>query len=104
MRVGTLKMESKTNYCTFSPDWIGKYYIGECCKLHDVQYRKAKKSMTRKEADLMFLYFLMRKLPRYLYFIAYLYYFAVRLFTGPSWKRWEYRWYFGFIPIRRKNE
>ncbi len=93
----------KISYCTFSPDWIGKYYIGDCCKIHDAQYKKYRKSVTRKEADLMFAYCLRKKLPRYLHFIAPMYYFAVRLFSGPSWERWEYKWYFGFIPIRRSN-
>lgn len=92
------------SYCTFSPDTIFGHYIGKCCKLHDAQYRKYRKSMTRKEADLMFAYCLRKKLPRYLHIIAFFYYLAVRMFSGPSWKRWEYKWFLGIFPIKNGSK
>jgi len=90
----------KTNYCTFSPDSIFGIYIGDACKRHDEEYRAKDKILTRKEADQLFLWFLKLKLKKwYNIWIAYLYYISVRLFVKPSWKRWEYHWLFGFIPL-----
>ena len=88
-------------HCTFSPDKIFGYYIGDCCKWHDQQYRRKRKKFTRKETDEKFRKLLLIRLPTYLHFIAWIYYFAVRLFSGSSWKRWEYEWLLGIIPIKR---
>jgi len=93
----------KTNYCTFAPDKIGKYYIGYACRDHDSYYQDDDKYCSRKEADTEFLKDLLDIFPWYLEWVAFLYYFAVRLTCKPAWKRWEYKWYLGFIPIRRRN-
>ncbi len=93
----------KTNYCTLAPDNIFGYYIGGCCHYHDDRYKDDPKKMTRKEADIKFLRCMKSILPLYLHFVAYSYYYAVRLFSGPGWERWKYKWYFGIIAIRRQN-
>lgn len=97
-------MEKRKNYCTLSPDTILGVYIGDACKLHDTHYRLNPKIMTRKETDLVFLEQLKEKLNKwYNRWIAYLYYFVVRLLCGPSWERWKYFWFLGFIPIPRRK-
>jgi len=91
----------KTSYCSLSPDGIGKYYWGDVCKRHDQEYQKYNKSLPRKEIDLRFLEELKEKMP--FKFLAYLYYFFVRIFSGASWKRWQYNWYLGVIAIKKKE-
>ena len=42
-------MKNKTSYCTFSPDGLFGYYWGH--QQHDIEYKKTKKTITRKQAD-----------------------------------------------------
>jgi len=65
------------DYCTSSPDKIGKYNLSEACKIHDEDY---KNQIDRKEADLKFRDNINKNLPNYLHFIGYIYYYAVRIF------------------------
>jgi len=96
-------MVKKTNYCTFSPDTIGKVYIGDLCSWHDTHYKLDMKLYERKRVDQLFRESVKNRLTKGWKWTAYLYYFAVRVFCGPSWQRWKYRWFLGFIPIRRFN-
>ena len=94
----------KTNYCTFSPDTIFGIYIGDACKTHDKHYQSDPKKQTRLQTDINFLNDLKQLLNKwYNIWIAYIYYFAVRLFCKSSWKRWEYNWYLRIIPIKKKD-
>lgn len=82
------------DYCTLSPDKIFKYDISSACKQHDRDYYNAEKfyhrgdidlsgyHKLRKEFDKQFLLRLKKILPKYLHFIAYIYYYAVRMFGG----------------------
>lgn len=88
--------------CTFWFDSVFGYDFHDICEMHDHQYRLDRKRMTRKQADINFLHDLLDRFPWWLDWMAVLMYFAVRLTCKPAWKRWEYKWYFGFIPIRRK--
>jgi len=97
-------VNKKTNYCTLSPDNIFGIYIGDACRIHDEFYQSDPKIFNRKDVDKIFLGYLLIELNKwYNIWIAYLYYFIVRIFCKPSWKRWEYKWYFGIIPIKRKD-
>ena len=90
----------KTNHCTWSPDGIGKYYWGDACKRHDKEYRSYPKNMTREEADLKFLKELKNKMP--FEWLAYFYYYVVRLISKPGWERWKYHW-LGILAIKRRQ-
>jgi len=90
------------SHCTFSPDGLFGYNWGECCKQHDTEYRKKVKTKTRKETDLLLFNCMKSKLPNWLIFLPYIYYYMVRLLCIPSWERWNYKWYLGVIPIKVK--
>lgn len=101
--------------CTFFPDKLLGFDFSKACKWHDHHYRLQRKRYTREEVDKRFYLGLQfeiyhkcgddKTLIRYRLgrFIAKMMYFAVRKFAKPSWKRWQYRWYLGFIPIKRKE-
>jgi hypothetical protein len=41
----------ENDYCSCWPDYIGKTYIGDCCKLHDMLYVNGGKYWDRLAAD-----------------------------------------------------
>ena len=82
----------KTNYCTFAPDRFLKWDWSIHCQFHDREYKKFRKSMTRKEADIMLREGMKSELPFLLHWVAWIYYFVVRVFSKPGWKRWDYNW------------
>ena len=78
------------------PDKIGKHEVSTACEIHDglyskieIDFEKSKISYIdykakRKEADKLFLKDLKYLLPWYFWFVAYFYYFGVRLFGTPQ--------------------
>ncbi len=95
----------KQSYCTFSPDGLFGYYWGNHCKKHDKEYKKYKKTMTRKQADIELREGIASELPWSLKWIAWIYYFTVRVLSKPGWKRWEYNWdtWIGIFAWRKKQ-
>lgn len=74
-------MDTKSNWCSLSPDRIFKYDISTACMHHDEAY-EAKEPLTayrRYKADYRLLQEIKAKLPIYLRWIAYIYYIAVRI-------------------------
>ena len=98
----------KENYCTLSPDTLFGVYIGDCCKEHDKQYQSDPKTKERAEVDSEFRNNIIKtftkagkqKIGK---IVGHIYYLAVRIFCGPSWKRWNYHWFLGYIPIPRSK-
>jgi hypothetical protein len=92
-------------HCTGVPDGLFGTYWGDICEQHDSLYRDYEKIMEREEADELFFERLKDRVPWYLAFIPYLYYYGVRFLPNvkASWKRWEYDWWFGVIAIKKKE-
>lgn len=81
-----MKFKDKGDYCTAAPDHFLKYNWNLCCYHHDRQYRnEVKHRKTRKQADIDLRNCMKRRLPKYLGFIAWTYYWAVRLFSEKFW-------------------
>lgn len=71
---------SSLNYCTCSPDKIFGYSIRQCCYFHDRDYRSINKDRnSRKVADKNLRECMKKKLPKKLHFMAWFYWFFVRL-------------------------
>ena len=74
-----IKMGLKKDYCSYSPEKILGIYIGDACLLHDIAYYTGGNKLNRKEADIQLRENIKAKGKR-LFLIAWMYYFAVRLF------------------------
>lgn len=71
------------DHCTGSPEGLFGYYWGNKCKIHDEDYYH--QHITRKEADIKLREGMKEKLPFRLHWIAWIYYFAVRLISWIFW-------------------
>ena len=65
------------HHCDYSFDGLFGYYWGDKCLIHDKDYWY--KKISRKEADIKLREGIKEKLPKYLHWIAWLYYFGVRV-------------------------
>lgn len=78
--------EKDADYCSCSPDGFLGYTWRKCCYFHDRQYRnEVKFRKTRKEADIDLRECMKTQLPKYLHFIAWIYYLVVRSFNNKYW-------------------
>jgi hypothetical protein len=85
----------KADYCTLSPECIGKYYFNYACYLHDRQYRnEVKKRESRFVADMWLGVNIVRILwgrnkatILFSWIIGLLYFLATRLFARSSWQK-----------------
>jgi len=83
-----MTFDKNADYCTLSPDHFFKWNWKKCCYLHDKQYwNEVKNRKTRKEADRDLRDCMLKELPIYLFFIAWIYYFSVRIFVGRWWAK-----------------
>ena len=76
------KLCERGQNCTCFVDKIGKYYHGDCCKLHDFNYQK--QHITRAKADKKFFNCLRKKTDD---IIAFLMYLGVRSFGWIFWNK-----------------
>ena len=72
------------DYCTGVPDGILGYDWWEKCQEHDRDYWYS--GIDRKVADIKLREGMKEKLPTHLHFIAWIYYFGVRIIGGLFWK------------------
>ena len=75
---------SEKDHCSFSPDGMFGYYWGDKCEEHDRDYWYREDS--RLEVDMDLREDMKSVLPFYLHWIAWLYYFGVRIFGRFFWK------------------
>ncbi len=83
------------DYCSYSPDTIFGYYIGDCCKTHDRQYNLVDWNAVhfyelRKYVDEEFRFNLKAALPTHLHFIAWIYYFGVRILGSKIFSKFKW--------------
>lgn len=80
--------EKGKNYCTFSPDGFLKWNWSYECYLHDRQYRnEVKNRKTRLEADIDLKNGMSRKLPWFMQWLPYVYFYVTRKIGNRVWDK-----------------